>query len=110
MRTAAIILDLAGEEVVGVRIAASSDHVVDAGAVFVEPVRDRVLHNRRERAHVRHVRPEPITHREMSSVQRACLAREEPFGWIVRIPTIHIGDLRTLRADDAPQPARRHLP
>ena len=103
---AAVVVVAAGEQPMGVGVAAGADHVVDAGAEAVEPVPvERVLGDRRHRAQMRQARPEPVAGREVGAVQRAGLAGEEALGEVGGVPEVEIAGLRAVGAGDAEEVA-----
>ena len=110
IRMAAMVIVAPGQEAVGVGIAARADHVVDAGAVGVEPVpAERVMGDGRHRPEIRQGAPEPGAGRQMGRVERAGLAAEEALGEICRAPQVEVADLRALDAENAEKMPGRNV-
>jgi hypothetical protein len=62
IRMAAVMIIAAGEQSVGVRVAACADHVMDSGAIVIPSVPgERVSSDRGQRAQVRQRAPEPVS-------------------------------------------------
>ncbi len=109
VRVAAVVIVAAGEEPVGVGVAAGADDVVDAGAEAVDAVPvERVLGDRRHRAEMRQAGPEAVAGGEVGAVQRPGLAGEEALGEIGGGPEVEVADLRAFGGDDAEEMAGRH--
>jgi hypothetical protein len=106
----AVIHVLSRHGVVGVGIAPTADDVVDARAILVESVVDRIFRDRRHAPQIRHVAPQPVATLEMRRVNLSRLAGIKMLLCILQRPTIHVGHLGSLRADDPPQTSGRNLP
>ena len=110
VRMAAMVIVGAGEQPVCVRVAACADHIVDARPIGVEAVPiQSVRGNGGHRPQIGQRAPQPISGRQVSSVQRPRLAAEEMLGQIAGVPQIKVAYLRTLDAGDAKKMRRRDI-
>eukprot|EP00977_Amphora_coffeiformis_P010768 scaffold2519_cov168-Amphora_coffeaeformis.AAC.5 len=93
-------------ELVRVRIAPGTNHVVHSGPVGIKAVGNGIVRNGGQGSQVGHIGPEAIPRGEVCRVDLSSLGRVKVFTGIVQGPTIHIGHLGTLVTDNPPHLTR----
>jgi len=107
---AAMVVGAAGEQAMGVGIAAGADHVMHRAAIGVDAIPvERVAGDRCQRAQVGQARPQPVAGGNMGAVQRPGLARKEALRDVMGVPEIEIAHLWPLHRADPEKTPRWHL-
>jgi hypothetical protein len=76
---------------------------MDTGAIVIKAVTDRVSDDGCQRSQIGHVAPQTVACGQMRGMYLSRFGTVKVLGWIGKTPTIHISDLRTMRAHNAPQ-------
>ncbi|MNF82129.1 hypothetical protein D3C84_644280 [compost metagenome] len=97
---------LAGEHFVHIGIAAGTQQVVQAAAMFIDTISgEAVISNGHQRPQKRQVRPEPVVSADVRALQLPGPRRPQAFARIVGVPHIEVPHLRPDRRGDA-----KHMP
>ncbi len=83
---------------------------MNPSSIIIKAICNGIADNRCKRSHVRHVAPQTIASREMSSVNLSSFWWKEPFLWITCWPAIHISHLWAFCANYSPQTTGRNFP
>ena len=102
VRVTAVMVVVATQRLLCIRVAPGANHVVHPTTVFVPAVPvEGVVAYRRHRPKAREGAPEPVTGREVSGVKLPGFPAEETFLKVPRVPQVEISDLGGIGANDA---------
>jgi len=102
---------LARDQLVGVVVAASSNHVVQSTTILVDSIGgEGVEHKGGHGTQVGQAAPQAIVDTQVRRVQLARLARVEALGGVLQVPKVHVAHLAAFMDSDAAQVSRLHCP
>ena len=107
---AAVVVIVAAEQPVRVRVTTSADDVVNPGAIGIPAVpAERIMGDGSHRAQVRQRAPEAVAGGEVGGVQCACLGAEEALREVGGVEEVEVTNLWAIDTEDTEEMTAWHL-